>query len=461
LKELNVQTITLDNCSRENFIELLSQRIEKKDCAMIDALFGVGLDRNVEGFYAAVIDYIGAHKGLKAALDVPSGVDADSGAILGAAFKADFTVTFEPCKLGLMQNPAKSKRVGEIIVKDIGLCGASKLSPQKGGGDFYDLFRYMGADSHDWNSIGRGENALSLDSNDKFALAPDAADFARFFKAAKREDDADKTSFGRAAIIAGAEGYWGAAALCVKGALRAGAGLVTAVAPGKCAQIITTLHPQAMTKPYESSSEAMNDETRKLIARSNCLAIGCGLVFEGADDLVFGAVSALPEDRPLVLDAEALNAVSRDKERFAPLLRKRGRGKTIMLPHAAEAARLLDKRPEQINGDRMGSVREIAKKYNCVAVLKGASTLVSSEELCYLHDVGNSFMATGGAGDSLAGLVCGLICRGFPPLFSACAAVYAHGKAGDDLLKKSPRAMIDPSDLCDAAGEIFAQWELS
>jgi NAD(P)H-hydrate epimerase len=356
---------------------------------VVDALLGTGLARPVAGPWRAVIEQLNAQQAPVVAVDIPTGLDAGSGAVLGAAVEAQLTVTFVALKAGLFL-AAGPDHCGEVLLADLDV-------PEP---------VYAGAPP-----------VLR-----RFGLADLRA------RLPARRASAHKGLFGHVLVVGGNAGFGGAVRLAGEAALRAGAGLVTVATRPANAPFVTAARPELMTLAVQAPADL-----DALLARATVLAIGPGL---GQDDwarALFDRV--LATDRPLVVDADALNLL-------AGLGRRRD--DWVLTPHPGEAARLLASTTADVQSDRLGAVRALADRYGGTVVLKGRGTLVAGGTgVPWLIDRGNPGMATAGMGDVLTGITAGLLAQ-VPgnPRDMAAAAAFVHGAAGDQVAAAAPRGLL-------------------
>ncbi|MBQ8358080.1 MAG: NAD(P)H-hydrate dehydratase [Clostridia bacterium] len=350
--------------------------------AAVDAIFGIGLTRPIEGSIKEAIEALRTAKLPVLALDIPSGVNADTGAVMGVALPAKKTVAIAAQKWGHLLYPGTAL-CGEITVADIGI---------------------------------RVEHSVGflMEKNDLEDLPP-------------RPPRAHKGSFGRVLIIGGSVGMSGAGFLAAKAALRAGAGLVEIFAPWENRVIYQTQLPEALLTLYDPEHF---DEKALLgaLERADAVAIGMGLSqSETAHRIVTCALTHTAV--PLIADADALNLMAKDPSLLA-LCYKRG-APTVLTPHLGEMSRLSGYPIAALSADLPDHARAFAKGSGTVLVMKDARTVVSDGEKCYLNTFGNSGMATGGSGDVLAGIIASFAAQGASPLDAARLGVLAHALAGD------------------------------
>jgi NAD(P)H-hydrate epimerase len=344
---------------------------------VVDAMLGTGLDRPLAADWAAAAAAINAAGRPVLALDIPSGLHADTGAVSGGAVRAALTVTFIAPKLGLYIG------AGPDLAGDVEL--ARLEAPDA---VFHDL------PAAAWR--------LSAGSVAHWLPGP-------------RPRTAHKGRFGHVLVVGGQPGMVGAARLAAEAAARAGAGLVTVATHPQHAAVVNLDRPELM-----AAGVADGAELRALLDRATVVAVGPGL---GQGDWARALLAAIWDTGlPLVVDADALNLLARD-----PLRRE----DWILTPHPGEAARLLGTTSAAVQADRPAAVAELQSRYGGVAVLKGAGTLVHDGWRCWLSTVGNPGMASGGMGDVLTGVIAGLRAQGLAPAAAAVAGVLVHGLAGD------------------------------
>lgn len=360
----------------------------------VDALFGTGLHRAPSGPVAALIERLNASGVAMLALDVPSGLDADTGHCPGAAIRADLTIGFIAAKRGLHTGQARA-RVGRIELDTLGL-------PERFRDD---------------------------------APAPDARLLASE-TLPPRARDAHKGDCGHVLAIGGDHGTAGAIRLCGEAALRAGAGLVSVATRGEHLSALNAARPELMAHAVDGPQGLAG-----LIRRAGVLAVGPGLGQRAWGHALW--LAALESDRALVLDADGLNLLAKTPRRCdAPAGRR-----VVLTPHPGEAARLLDSSIEAIEADRFAAARQLARRFGAVVVLKGAGSLVAAPDgrldVC---PWGNPGMASGGMGDLLTGIVAALLAQGCSAWQAACLGVGLHARAGDRAAQAGERGLL-ASDL--------------
>lgn len=349
---------------------------------VVDALFGTGLSRDVTGFLASVIDSINQATCPKVALDLPSGLHADSGRVLGTAVRADYTFTFAHRKLGLC-TPRGSAYAGRVEVCDI-------VQPS------------------DPSATGVSAELL------------EAADVSRLL--VRRGSTVHKSSAGRVMIVAGSPGKLGAALLSAHGAQRAGAGLVTIATSPAAADALDHRVLEAMTARIDAASPEASLE--KLLAPCNAAVVGPGLGLDSAARRVVDAV-VFGFDGPKVVDADA---ISHFAGRAGELSRAKG---VVLTPHAGELGRLLGIPHQEVENDRFGAVARAVELTGAVVLLKGRFSLIGAKAvLTVVNPTGGPALATGGSGDVLSGIIAALACE-LEPRAAAFAGAYLHGAAAD------------------------------
>ncbi len=380
---------------------------------IIDALFGTGLGRVVEGQWAQCVRIINSCPGLVISADIPSGLDARTGHPLGECVTADVTVTFGLPKTGLVIFPG-AQFAGEVVVADIGI-PRSVIENMDLPGEL---------------------------------LGPDPVQHVY----ENRWPDTHKGSYGHLLLCCGSAGKLGAGILASRGALRAGAGLVTLAVPASAIHEVDVATPEVMTSPLPETAEGSFSRLgvnglKKLIYERDALAIGPGISTDPeVGELVREVLTW--EGFPAVVDADGLNVLEGDLE----LLRPRGQS-TVITPHPGEMSRLIGSSTRDVQSDRIGAALECAGRCGSVVVLKGAGTVVAHPEgTFYINTSGNPGMASGGTGDVLTGMIGALLARGCSPLDSATVAVYLHGAAADLAIEKVTEHALTATDIIDSLG---------
>lgn len=374
---------------------------EKKYTAVIDAIFGVGLTRTIDGAIYQVIEQMNQLSAKKIAVDMPSGISADHGTVLGIAFRADITITFSFAKIGLLIWPG-NEYAGKIIVKNIGI----------------------GKES--W--LGKKPVLAALDEEDLKAMLPE------------RKSHSNKGSFGKLLLIAGNINMAGAACLAGRAAYAMGCGLVRIVSPEGNRQIIQSTLPEAILTTYTDQ----NDMTFLMEAVKWADSIVCGPGI-GTGPVSAQLVRCVVQNAevPVLMDADALNLISAE----ICVLQKQ-HADMIMTPHIGEMSRLTGQSISYIQSELLEVAEAFARQYNVVCVLKDERTVTSLPDgQKFLNLSGNDGMATAGSGDVLSGMIGSLLAQGMSPFDAAPLGVYLHGKAGDVMIKETGRYGLMASDL--------------
>ena len=361
---------------------------------LIDALFGVGLNRPVEGKMRALIERMNDSGSAIVSADLPSGLHADSGAILGCAVKAACTVTMQ------------AKKAGMLLGQGRALCGEVTVWPLYPDDPEPDMFF-------------DGERDIA-------ALLP------------KRPFDSHKGRNGHALLCVGSAAYPGAALLSARAALRGGTGLLTVCTPDTVRPFFAAV-PEAITAPTGTDDwcEAAAVKAKACMAGKQAIGIGCGA---GKGDLLPVIEAALKTGTKLVIDADALNQMSADRTLFGLLHEN-----VVLTPHAGEMARLLNTTVSDVLSDPLGAV----KTFPCTTLLKGATTLVHANGKTAFLTFGNPGLAKGGSGDVLAGLITALLAQGLEPFDAARAGAYLLGTSADRAMKLLNERALLASDVID------------
>ena len=355
---------------------------------LVDALLGSGLERDVEGRFAQAVRAMNAHRAPVMALDIPSGINGDNGAVMGTAVMADLTVTFVGLKSGLFVDDGP-EHCGQLVFADLDIPAGCRE--------------------------GQPVGMQRIDEGLPRQVLP------------RRERTAHKGNFGHVLVVGGGEGMPGAVRLCGEAALRAGAGLVSIATHPAHAAMVATGRPELICHPLDGS-----DELAPLLERATVVALGPGIGQSDWSRALFNSV--LASDKPLVVDADALNLLAGSELRHADW---------ILTPHPGEAARLLGVTSADVQADRCAALVALQQRFGGTIVLKGSGTLVSADNgpprLC---SAGNPGMAAAGMGDVLTGVIAGLRAQGLPAAIAAAAGVQAHAVAGDRAAASGERGML-------------------
>jgi NAD(P)H-hydrate epimerase len=387
---------------------------------VVDAIFGTGLARAPEGAFAGAIARVEAARVAGArvlAVDVPSGLSADTGRPLGPCVRADRTVTFGFQKRGLVLFPGAAF-AGEVSVADIG------IPPE---------------------AARRVPIGCELVSDVEARLLVPA-----------RAPDAHKGDAGRLLVVAGAPGKTGAAHLALTGALRGGAGLVTLAARAEVLPLALSGRPEAMSATLPGDGPLGRADLQALLTlarEADALAIGPGIP-RGPETAELLLALLARAKKPAVVDADGLNALAEATAGLASL------GIPLLLtPHPGEMARLCGTTVEEVQADRIGLAAAKAKAWGATVVLKGARTVIADPEgPPAVVFAGNPGLATGGTGDVLAGLCGALLAGGLPPPAAGRVGAHVHGRAGDLVARRLGARGLLAGDLGEAIGAVWAEW---
>ncbi|MGB9866378.1 MAG: NAD(P)H-hydrate dehydratase [Bacillota bacterium] len=372
-----------------------AQLAEAREVLIVDALLGTGFSGEVRQPLASVIDEVNRarKRGAKViAVDVPSGVNASTGQVASHCVEADLTVTFHCMKLGLATYPGAAK-VGRVEVCPIGIPRSA------------------------WRVVGEEGRLELLDDEVVGALL------------VPRSPWAHKGDAGRVVVLGGSKGFTGAALLAARGALRAGAGLVTLGVPGGVYDVVAPCLPEVMTSAVGegqrfSASDA--EAALRLCSVAKAIALGPG-IGTAPETVEFVGLVLEGATVPLVLDADGLNCVAGNLESL-----KRCRAPVVVTPHPGEMGRLCGVPASEIQRCRVEWARKLAREARVVCVLKGPRTVVAAPDgSCFVNPTGCGAMAAPGMGDVLTGVVAALCAQGMLPLDAAIAGVYLHGLAGE------------------------------
>ncbi|MGB9791451.1 MAG: NAD(P)H-hydrate dehydratase [Thermacetogeniaceae bacterium] len=399
----------------EESVEQLQAAAEHADL-IIDALLGTGFKGAPREPIATMIDIINRSGKPVLAVDLPSGLDADSGRVEGACVRAKCTVTMGFPKVGLYVYPG-AEYAGRVVVGDISF--PPELRDEKAG-EFTLLDQQTVA----------GYLPLRLSTH-------------------------HKGNYGHVLVVGGSRGYTGAAVLAANAALRSGAGLVTAVVPQSLYQITASKLTEAMTFPAPDtdggfSGTALN-ALSELLRRANVLAIGPGLG-QHPETAVFLRELLSSVELPMVIDADALNILAKDKSLLLDPRYRERRRKWVLTPHPGEMARLLGTSIPEVQNDRVESATRASREWGVTVVLKGAGTVIAAPDgKVLINPTGNPGLASGGTGDVLTGLIAGLLAQGLEPLEAAGAGVFIHGWAADRIASRKGMAGLVAGDLIEEA----------
>lgn len=385
---------------------------------VVDALLGTGSSGAPRPPIAEVVGAVNKHYAFVVSVDIPSGIDADTGAVESDAVYADLTVTFALPKIGLLVYPG-AKHAGEVAIADISI------------------------------------PAAELESTPCAAYVLDAE-----YAAARmpcRATDAHKGTFGHLGLIAGSVGMTGAAVLSANGASVMGTGLVSVAIPESLNNILEAKLTEIMTRPIRETSahcfgmDSLTD-VKEFLRGKSAVVFGPGLGRH--DDTVKFVLELLPTvETPMLLDADALYAISTDLS-----ILKRLKAPAVITPHPGEMARLVNTETAAVQIDRLKTASSFAAQHGVVVVLKGAGTIVAAPSgENYINTSGCAGMAKGGVGDVLSGMIGGLLAQGLNGFDAAAAGVYIHGLAGEIAEKSRGSASTAACDIVDSIGEALRE----
>lgn len=385
----------------------------------IDAIFGTGFAGEATGLHAEAIEAINSAGGPVLSVDIPSGVCGATGFVSGPAVVANRTVTFGAVKTGLVQYPGAA-HAGEIEVAEIGLPGVLL------------------------DTVPESRMAL-FTAEDAFPLLP------------VRGADVHKRDCGAVLVVGGSTGMSGAPALAAIAALRSGAGLVSVGVPASLGTIMEIKLTETITCPLADTPEgglakAAGQQVLELCESHDVLVIGPGI--STAPEVVRSVEQIISRSTvPLVIDADALNALALAKKTSLMLKRK---APAVITPHPGEMARLLETDSASVQRDRVGAAKEAASKWGVVVLLKGAGTVIVEPggEVRIINS-GNPGMATAGMGDVLAGCIGALLAQGLTPFDAASTAAFFHGRAGDLVAGSKGEAGLIATDVAEMIGPVL------
>ena len=390
----------------------LEAALGKRPGAVIDAIFGTGLNAEVKDGPRRAIELINSFAVPAVAVDIASGVNSDTGAVMGAAVQASLTVTFGFAKFGHVSYPGAGHS-GELRIADIGFAprAIDELAPR---GRFLER-----------------------------------ADLQHLIRA--RPVNSHKGMYGHPLVIAGGRGKSGAVLLASRAALRTGAGLVTAAVPESIQPIVASGQAELMTEPIADREGHFDgtyapDALKMIIENNNALIVGPGI---GVSDDTLRLIEWLISDacqpqRPMLIDADGLNALAA----IGCEALKRARGPVVLTPHPGEASRLLEVTTTAINDDRVSAARTLANRTGATVLIKGARSVIASPDGdVYVNSTGNPGMSTPGMGDALSGIVGALLGQHLRPLDALALGVFLHGYAADRVASRMGRIGYIAGDL--------------
>jgi len=371
---------------------------------IIDAIFGVGLSREVTGHYREVIEWMNEASGTKVAVDIPSGINAGNGCVLGIAFRADYTVTFQVEKIGLIFYPGK-EYAGKVTVTDIGI------------------------------------SLRTMEKNKNIAYLPDREEYIRMLP--DRPEDSNKGTYGRLLVIAGSKGMSGAAFLNAMAAYRMGAGLVQIYTEESNRIILQALLPEAIITTY---TEFDKEEVKRLLSHADAVCIGSGLSRSKTAKKILKTVLSNVEVA-CVIDADGLNLLA-EHLKYTEYLTE---GRFILTPHMKEMSRLTGLSVPEIRANRQQVLESLTEEWNVTCVLKDSRTLIgeAGKRTC-VNTSGCQALAKGGSGDVLCGVIAGLLAQGISTFEAATLGTYIHGLSGETAAREKNSYSILARDLLES-----------
>ena len=429
--------------ARNLSVPVITEPVIAEYTVIIDAIFGIGLSREITGSYAGWIAEINHADAVIVSVDIPSGIDASTGKVLGTAVRADYTVTFGVNKRGLVLFPG-TQYAGKVFVEDIGF-------PEKA--------------VHDVSPA-----VISYERNDIERLFP------------KRIPRSNKGNYGRTLVIAGSKQISGAAYLSAAAAYQMGSGLVKVFTHENNRIMLQTKLPEALLCTYqgnerlpadymddifESRRDALpfleqdseKEESRVFVSRlqselswATAVVIGPGLGTSHMAELLLYEVLKIT-DIPVLMDADALNLLSRFPEYFNQDGRIQLTDNFVLTPHLKEMSRLLGNDVGEIKDNIIDTACRYTK--GAAVVLKDARTVVSDGTRIYLNQSGNNALSKGGSGDVLSGMIGGLLARGMDPFKAAALGVYLHGLTAEEYVKEGSYSTMLASDILEKLPEIL------
>lgn len=381
----------------------------KEYAVIVDGIFGVGLSREVQGVQKKAIEAMNHMDAIKVAIDIPSGIDATTGEVLGTAFYADYTVTF-----GL-------KKLGMFFLDGIDACGTVICKPI-------------------------GFPAQAVAHVKPMIYAYDNSDLD---KLPKRVNNSNKGTYGRVAVIAGSKNMSGAAFLCSKAAYSTGAGLVKIYTHESNRTILQSQLPEAVMMTYDDYGGALAC-IEDALQWATVIVVGPGLGVDTVSERMLYEL-LMNAEVPMVVDADALNILSNNIE-----LLRTSSVQIIMTPHMKEMSRLIQRPVEEIAKNRFVIAREFAKKMQVTLVLKDAKSIATNGgQQTYMNLAGNNGMSTGGSGDVLAGIIAGMLAGGLTLADAARMGTYVHCRAGDLAAEHKGNYAMLASDIISYIGEVM------
>lgn len=393
------------------------KEISERADIIIDALFGTGLTRPIIGEIYQVIEWINSLGKEVISIDMPSGINADTGKVLGTAIKASVTISFVLPKVGLYLYPGIDY-AGEIIIEEIGI-PSSVLEECR-------------------------SNVFTMEEVDARSYLP------------KRYTRSNKGSYGKILIIGGKPGMSGAVSLAVESCMRSGAGTVTVAVPKSLRDVVEIKLTESMTIALPEDKEGMSLEAvpilRELIEKYDVISVGPGIGRNASIKEIVKIV--LESDKPCVIDADGLYALKDQLD-----LLKLRKAPVVLTPHPGEMAYLMNKSIAEILENPLLISEEFISQYPAVLVLKLERTIIKDSKETFINTTGNNGLSKGGSGDVLTGIITSLIGQKVEPNKAARLGVYIHGKTGEKITEEKSRYSLLPSDINRGIGKVFRELE--
>ncbi len=403
----------------DNNLTLLKPYFDNADI-IVEAIFGTGFTGTLNHSLSVLAQAANAAEARIVSIDVPAGADCDNATVQGTVFKADMTIAISAYKPIHIMKPC-SKYCGRTVIADIGITDDD----------------YRNIDS---------VTCFTLNAQDIKKMLP------------KRKPVSNKGTYGHALCVCGSMRMTGAAYLAVTGALRCGAGLVTAAFPQSAYAAIAPKFTEPLLLPLESNFEgtfAFNAMAgvMEASARATAVLLGCGIGFN--KDTVRMVTNLIKElKKPVIIDADGINAVSTNID-----ILKEAQAPVILTPHPGEMSRLCGKTVAEIIANPIGIAHSFAKEYGVTVVLKTANTVVCDGKRIYVNSTGNAGLARGGSGDLLAGMMVSFLAQSMTPFDAAVCAVYLHGLCADAVAEKTSMRGMLPTDVLNYLPELFSKFE--
>lgn len=378
---------------------------------IVDAVLGIGLSGDVRGEAESVIKAVTDSGISTVALDIPSGINSDTGAVMGCAVKAELTVSFARLKPGHLLYPGRT------------YCGKTLTA-----------------------EIGIGETAIEND--DLRVYSAEIADIAEILP--KRSPDSHKGTYGRVLTVAGSAGMCGASYFSALASYRSGAGLVEVFTVPENLPVIQTTLPEAIVTSCSGDGAQL---LRERIKFASAVVAGPGL--GQSTRTVRFIEEVLGANKPVLIDADGLNILSLSddlKERL-----KERKHYTVITPHMGEMARLTGKSIAEIKADPIGCARSFSDEYGVTVVLKDSATVIATDSVVNINTTGNSALAKGGSGDVLSGIIGAFLAAGKDPHTAATSGVYIHGLAGQIASEMNSEYSVLASDTANSIGRVFLE----